>query len=304
MARIQRILCPVDFFPASLQAADYAIGLARNCNAKLHLLHVICPVLYNDEDYPLRLSDLIESLEKESGWQMNKLREKARAAGVTVAAATRTGDVKNEILSAIRKMKADVLVMGTHGRRGLEKWLLGSVAEGMLRRSPVPVLTFHGTRKPGKGVPALGRILVTTDFSEGTADALNYALPLARANRSHVILMHVLEEMRALTSEHYRDELAKRLDVHLQKLIPADARKWCDIETRIESGTAYYAILKVLKKEKIDLLVMSTHGKGMLDRAILGSTSERVVRAAKCPVLLVPPRRKTRSNRQRQKRVA
>jgi nucleotide-binding universal stress UspA family protein len=304
MARIQSILCPVDFFPASLQAVDYAIGLARNCSAKLHLLHVVSPVLYNDEDYPLRLSDLVESLEKESGLQLNKLKDKARAAGVAVAAATRTGDVKNEILSSIRKVKADVLVMGTHGRRGLEKWFLGSVTERMLRRSPIPVLTVHGSRKPIKGVPLPGRILVTTDFSEGTAQALNYAFLLARSNRSHVILMHVLEEMRALTSEQYRDELAKRLNADLRKLIPADARKWCDIETRIESGTAYYTILKILKKEKINLLVMNTHGKGMLDRAVLGSTSERVVRSAKCPVFLVPPRRQTKSNRVKHTRVA
>ena len=294
----------MDFFPASLQAADYAIGLARHCNAKLDLLHVVSPVLYNDEDYPLSLSEIIGSLERESGRQMKKLEGKARAAGVTAATAIRTGDVQNEILSAIRRAKADVLVMGTHGRRGMEKWFLGSVTEKMLRRSPIPVLTVHGSRRPVKGIPALRRILVTTDFSEGTAEALNYAFFLARPNKAHVVLMHVLEEMRALTSEQYREELAKRLQGALVKLIPADARKWCDIETRIESGTAYYTILKTLKKEKIDLLVMNTHGKGMLDRAILGSTSERVVRAARCPVMLVPPRRKAKSNRTKQTRVA
>jgi nucleotide-binding universal stress UspA family protein len=302
MARIQSILCPVDFFPASLQAAAYAIELARKCNARLDFLHVVLPVLYNDEDYPLNVSEIIGSMERESAREMKKLETKAGGAGVKVTTAIRSGDVQNELLSAIRNSKTDVLVMGTHGRRGVEKWYLGSVTERMMRRSPIPVLAVHAWKRPGNAVKTLRRILVTTDLSEGTADALNYALLLARASQARVILMHVLEEMRALTSEEYRGALAKRLRGDLEKLIPADARDSCEV--RIDSGTAYYTILKTLRKENIDLVVMNTHGKGMLDRAILGSTSERVVRGAKCPVMLIPPPAKAKSSRRSHKPAA
>src|SRR6059036_4105027 len=75
----------------------------------------------------------------------------------------------------------------------------------------------------------------------------------------------------------------------LADLVPAEAKDWCDIKTRVETGAPYRIILRILEDEKIDLLVMNIHGKGMLDRALLGSTAERVVRAAPCPVMLIPP---------------
>jgi nucleotide-binding universal stress UspA family protein len=79
--------------------------------------------------------------------------------------------------------------------------------------------------------------------------------------------------------------VAKQLD----DLIPAEAKTWCDIDTRVETGVPYRIILRMLEDEKIDLLVMNIHGKGMLDRALLGSTAERVVRASSCPVMMIPP---------------
>ena len=302
MVRIRTILCPVDFFPASLRAAEYAIGLARKYDAKLHLIHIVSPVLYSDQQYAFNVSEIIENLEKQSAREMKKLESSARDAGLTVHTTIRTGDVRREIESEIRRKKADILVMGTHGRRGLEKWLLGSVTERMLRRSSIPVLTVRESKKTKKTSPALRRILVTTDFSEGTANALNYALSVARATKAHLTLLHVLEEMRVLTSRKYRTELAKSVQPQLSDLIPADAQNWCDI--RIEAGTAYWIILKVLQREKIDLLVMNTHGKGMVDRALLGSTSERVARAADCPVLLIPPMKEAKSSRRARNRAA
>jgi nucleotide-binding universal stress UspA family protein len=230
---------------------------------------------------------------------MKKLETRARAAGLTVDTGIRTGDADVEIESAIRATKADILIMGTHGRRGLKKWFLGSVAERMLRRSSIPVLTVRGSKKIRTARGAVQRILVTTDFSEGSINALNYALTIAKANRAHVTVLHVLDEMRALTSQKYRKDLAERFRGELLKLIPAHARSWCDIDTRIEAGTPYHMILRLLKKEKIDLLVMNIHGKGLLDRALLGSTSDRVVRAADCPVMLIPPVRQPKSRLRR-----
>lgn len=300
MVRIRRILCPVDFFPPSLRAADHAMALAKSHDAKLYLLHVVSPILYSPEQYPINVSEIIETLRKESARRMKKLETKARAAGLTVDTTIRTGDADVEIESAIRATKADILIMGTHGRRGLKKWFLGSVAERLLRRSPIPVLTVRRSKK----TRVLQRILVTTDFSEGSANALNYALAIAKANQAHVTLLYVLEEMRALTSQKYRKELAERFRGELLKLIPAHARSWCDVDTRIEAGTPYYMILWLLKKEKIDLLVMNIHGKGLLDRALLGSTSDRVVRAADCPVMLIPPARQAKSHRPARRRTA
>jgi nucleotide-binding universal stress UspA family protein len=300
MIRIQRIVCPVDFFPASLRAVDYAITLANNYEADLHLVHVVSPVLYSTEQYALNVSEIMDGLEKASAQKMKKLEMKARAAGATVTTSIRTGDVTCGISAAIDATKPDIVVMGTHGRRGLEKLFLGSVTEYFVRRLPIPVLTVRGRRRSRR----LRRILVTTDFSKGTPEALNYALSIAKENQARVILLHVLEEMRALTSKNYRAELAKRVEPKLLALVPHAARKGCDIQIRIEAGTAYSEVLTVIKRERIDLIVMSTHGKSMLDRALLGSTADRVARAAECPVMLVPPMKVAKTNSHRPKRAA
>jgi nucleotide-binding universal stress UspA family protein len=291
----------VDFFPASLRAVDYAIGLAQKYDAKLHLLHVVSPILYSTEQYAFTVSDIIDSMKKQSARKMKKLERKARAAGLTIYTDVRTGEVKREIESAVRATKADILVMGTHGRRGMEKWFLGSVTERMLRRSPIPVLTLRGSKKARTTTT---RILVTTDFSEGTDNALNYALSIARANKARLALLHVLEETRAVISPQYRKEITEGVRRELLQLIPADAQGSPDIDTAVEAGTPYHVILRLLKKERIDLLVMNTHGKGMLHRALLGSTSERVVRAADCPVMLIPPMKRAKSNRRARRRAA
>jgi nucleotide-binding universal stress UspA family protein len=300
MIRIERILCPVDFFPASLRAVDYAITLANNYAAALHLVHVVSPILYSAEQYALNVSEIIDALEKESAQKMKKLEKKARAAGVTVTTRIRTGNVASGISAAIDATKPDIVVMGTHSRRGLEKLFLGSVTEHFVRRLPIPLLTVRGRKR----TRILRRILVTTDFSKGTPEALNCALSVAKENHARVTLLHVLEEVRALTSKKYRAELAKRVERRLLGLVPTGARKWCDIQIRIEAGTAYSEILTVARKHKIDLVVMNTHGKSMLDRALLGSTSDRVARAADCPVMLVPPMKAVKSKQRGRKRAA
>src|SRR3972149_4124503 len=175
MVRVKNILCPVDFSAASLRAADYAIALASNYEAKLHLFHVISPMLYSADQYSFNVGEIVQSMEKTATKEMKKLEKKAEAAGVSFKHEIHTGDVDYEIQTAIGATKADLLVMGTHGLRGLEKWFMGSVTEKMLRRSPIPMLAMRGGKKIEKTPPALGRILVTTDFSEGTNNALAYA---------------------------------------------------------------------------------------------------------------------------------
>src|SRR5262249_1113745 len=85
----------------------------------------------------------------------------------------------------------------------------------------------------------------------------------------------------------------------LDDMVPAEARNWCNIETLVETGVPYRIILRMLEDEKIDLLVMNIHGKGMLDRALLGSTAERVIRAASCPVMMIPPLKRKLKRRAR-----
>ena len=104
-----------------------------------------------------------------------------------------------------------------------------------------------------------------------------------------VMLLHVLHDVSLDFSEKYRAPLLTGVRRELDDMVPAEARNWCNIVTRVETGVPYRVILRMVEDWKIDLLVMNIHGKGMLDRALLGSTAERVVRTAPCPVMMIPP---------------
>jgi nucleotide-binding universal stress UspA family protein len=294
-----KILCPVDFFPASDAGVTYAVGLAANYDAQIHLLHVITPVLPMAYEYAINTVEIMKSVEKNAVDQLAKLVARAEEAGVKAAGEVRIGDVYDEIKGVIEAEKPDLLVMGTHGRRGVERWFMGSTTEKMLRHSPVPLVTIAATGEKMTTAPRFRRILVTTDFSDGTADALAHAFSVAQENDSHITLMHVVHDVAADVSGKYRDSLIKGVHKQLQDLIPPEAGNWCDVDTRVETGVPYRIVLRTLEDEKIDLLVMNIHGKGMLDRALLGSTAERVVRAASCPVMLIPPLKRKLKRRAR-----
>ena len=291
MINIKNILCPVDFFPASNAAVNYAAGLAANYDAAIHLLHVVTPVPVSVYEYAIDTSAILKSVEESSMDEMKKL--VARVKGMGVAA------VYDEIKRSIDVLKPDLIVMGTHGRRGVERWFMGSTTEKLLRHSPVPLVTISAMGERAFNMPRFRRILVTTDFSDGTPDALAYAFSVAQENESQVTLMHVLHDISADLSGKYRDSLINGLRRQLDDMVPAEARNWCDIVTRVETGVPYRIILRIIEDERPDLLVMNIHGKGMLDRALLGSTAERVVRAASCPVMMIPPMKRKLRRRAR-----
>jgi nucleotide-binding universal stress UspA family protein len=300
MINVRKILCPVDFFPASLNALTYATALAANYDAKLKLLHVVTPVGPLAEGLLVTATDVIESMKKASARQLAKTVAKVKAAGIAVESEVRIGNVHGEIKRAIQTFKPDLIAMGTHGRRGVERWFMGSATERLLRHTPVPLFTTSTTKKPRRDAFLFRRILVATDFSDGTADALNYAFSIAQENEAAVTLLHVIEAPLD-TAFEFREKLISETENNLSKLVPPEADSWCDIRTRIKTGTPHRVILKILEKEKFDLLVLNIHGKGMLERVLLGSTAELVVRAARSPVMLIPPmskgKKKTRGKR-------
>ena len=289
MITINKILCPVDFCPASDASVKYAASLAANYGAKIHLLHVITPVLPAQYDYAISSIDIVKELETAANAEMTALAERTRRTGVVCDVDIRIGDVYDEIKKTIEAAKPELVVMGTHGRRGLERWFMGSTTEKLLRHSPVPLLTISESGEKVAESPAFRRILVTTDFSTGTPDALAYAFSVAQENDAQITLMHVVHDVAADISGRYRDSLIRGVEKQLQDLVPAEAKNWCDVTTRVEAGQPYRIILRILEEEKVDLLVMNIHGKGIVDRALVGSTAERVVRAAPCPVMLIPP---------------
>jgi nucleotide-binding universal stress UspA family protein len=293
--RFRKILCPVDFFKPSKQAFKYAVKFAANYEAAVHVLHVVAPVIPAAYGAPFSAQDLTADLEKESKRLLQKLQSEAGESGVRVTTEVRLGDIDIEIRRAVEAQKSDLVVIGTHGRRVFERLVMGSVAERMLRHCPVPLITIGPGRKGVSTPPNIRRILVTTDFSAGTRDAVEYALSIAQESQAKVTLLHVIHDLAADLGGKYSGPLLRGIETELKNLIPEDALNWCDVETRIEAGLPSEFIPKFLHSERFDLLVMNIHGKNMLDRVLLGSTAERTVRAAAeiCPVLLIPPLKET-----------
>src|SRR6516165_6209610 len=249
MISITKILCPVDFFPASDAAVTYAVGLAANYDARIHLLHVITPLLPTAYEYAIDTVEIMKSLEKNAADEMSVIVGRAKDAGVRADTEIRIGDVYDEIKRTIEGEKPELLVMGTHGRRGVERWFMGSTTEKMLRHSPVPMLTISATGEKVSTAPRFRRILVTTDFSDGTSDALAYAFSVAQENDARITLLHVIHDASADVSGKYRHSLIQGVEKQLADLVPPEARNWCDVVTCVATGVPYRIILRTLEDE-------------------------------------------------------
>jgi nucleotide-binding universal stress UspA family protein len=289
----------VDFFAASDAAVSYATALASKYEAKLHLLHVVAPFVPSTYEFPTNTVDLTKAMEGRALLELKKLEIGVRQTGTSAQIEVRFGNVYDEIQRAIEKVKPELIVMGTHGRRGAERWFLGSTTEKFLRHSPVPLVTINETGEKPLANAQFRRILVTTDFAAGTPDALAYAFSLAEENESRITLLHVLHDVAADLSGKYRDPLVHGIQKQLDDLVSREARTWCDVVSRVETGIPHEIILRTIDDEKIDVLVMNIHGKGVLDRILLGSNAGPVVRAASCPVMLIPPLKRKSKKRAR-----
>ena len=142
MINIKKSLCPVDFFPASDKALQYAAGLAEDYGAKMHLLHVVEPILPVAQEYPIGTIAVTQTVEEASRVQMEKLVENLKNRGVAVTGKVAIGDVHALIEETISTEQPDIIVMGSHARSGVERFFMGSVSEWLTRNSPVPILVI------------------------------------------------------------------------------------------------------------------------------------------------------------------
>jgi nucleotide-binding universal stress UspA family protein len=142
--KIENILVPTDFSPCSEQALDYALELAEKLGANVQLLHVIGIPSYGVPELGVGITaTMMDNLIADNQAALDELARTRKGIGQTLV---RAGDARDVILQTAEELKADLIVMGTHGRRGLSRALLGSVAEMIVRTSPVPVLTVRGRK--------------------------------------------------------------------------------------------------------------------------------------------------------------
>jgi nucleotide-binding universal stress UspA family protein len=289
---IERILCPVDFSEFSAKAYDYALSLAHHYRAKLFLEHVVQPITspYPYYAFPDSWSEIYWNLDAHADTELKQLVQTHRWNGVQPDLVVHRGPVPASILSFADVQSVDLIVMGTHGRQGLDRLAMGSVTEKLLRKARCPVLVV---RKPvhdfvahdtGKDPVRLRRVLLCTDFSEPSERALKYALSLAMEYNSELTLLHVLEQIP--DSAGFQQATSQSIE-RMQKLVSPDADKWCSIRSVVRLGKPYQEIVQFALEAETDLIVMGVRGRNTLDIALFGSTAHRVIQLGSCPVLAV-----------------
>lgn len=285
--QIKNILFTTDFSPASRAAVPYAMQLAKHYGAKLHVLHVRPPVI-NPMTQPSTWKSLEEAAKRESDQQRQEILN--LFTGVEVEVLLNEGDLWSNIEAAVKGAGIDLIVMGTHGRSGIAKVLLGSTAEEIFRQATCPVLTV-GPHSHGESKPAgeFCRILFATDFSPESLAAAPYAISLAQEYQSYLTLLHVIEDPKADELVRPSDLLAASTQL-LHDLVPADGELWCVPEYVVDRGVTTEKILEVAARSKADLIVLGVRQSSGFPGAATHlpiAIAHKVVSHATCPVLTV-----------------
>ena len=293
MVQIQKILCPVDQSEASGRALDYALMLSRWYDASLTAVEVAWAGLPSVS--PAAPALLSPEYLQESAGALRRFVD-ARAGDVVVETKLVHGPIVANVVDEARGLPADLIVIGTHGRGGFERFVLGSVAEKVLRKAPCPVLTVPPAAPGAPDVPQpFKAIICAVDFSPSSLTALEYALLLAGESGKRLILLHVFDwddervvpdlfdqQTSAMREEHRRTTLER-----MRALVPDSTRVWCECRELTATGRPHEKVVEVASDEGADLIVMGVHGRRIANLLQFGSTTNQVVRHAACPVLTV-----------------
>jgi nucleotide-binding universal stress UspA family protein len=278
-----------------------AAALARWYDARLRVMEVVSVPLPASASMPVADQEASLDVRRRLLEELNRFAEPARSSGVPMHFTVEEGNVTTEILSEADGLHAELIVIGTHGRSGFDRLALGSVAEKVLRRASCPVLTVPpaDTLVPVADGPPFRRIVCAVDFSDASLKALEHALSLAQEDDAQLFITHVIDWpddstlppalAQAVANTRHDWEESKRRQ--LQQLVPEAVRTWCAPEPVLRVGSPARELLRVAEDQDADLIVMGVHGRGAIDRALFGSTTQKVLRDARCAVLTVRSRK-------------
>ncbi len=282
----ERILLPTDGSAVAETAAEAAVEFASRFDATLHVVHVL-----EVGDLPPGLEDReADAFATRGNEALSAVAEAAADAGVdvTTTVVDGGGPIHRAILTYADDHAIDCIVMGTHGRTGLDRFVLGSVAERVLRASPVPVMTVHGDTVVEA---APDTVLVPTDGSACAQAAADHAIELALATDAALHVVHVVDS-RVLVDDSDAGMVLNALEAAGERALRsvidrAKAAGVASTESSVLSGIPFRAIVDYADDRDVDCIVMGTHGRTGIRRYLLGSATERVVRLTDIPVIAV-----------------
>jgi len=278
---LSSVLFATDFSAASMRALPYAVGVASQFRSKLYLAHVIPMESYLLGDS--KAKDRLRQARHDAESNLTSLLHSASVGGIPCQALVDNRDIWGVLSSFVRQYDMDLLVVGTTGRTGLGKVLLGSVAEEAIRESPCAVWTV-GPRTPSALPTTLQKILYASDFSPDSLIAAPYAFSFAEKFGARLTLLHVIG---SISESPYLD--AQMARVRLNEIVTLHFGLATAPDIAVELGSPADVILKVAIDAAAELIVIGARGAGAVARLAthFGSIAHKVVSRAHCPVLTV-----------------
>jgi len=296
---IKRIICATDFSDASNYAVPFAVALAKEVGAELFVSHVIdlsAATMYGEAVVDLtELQNRIKRFAQE---------ETARIIGTEKVAwepLISVGHVADELSRLAQEQNVDLVVAATHGRSGLKRLILGSVTERLMQILPCPLLAVQspeaGLAQPVSREIRFRRILIGCDFSPDSGLAVEFGFHLARRFQAephlvHVIVPTVLEDLLkpAGPQKEARADVCAHLKEKLAGLASGEDRPGTSPVTALLAGEPPEELVKYAAIQQADLIILGVRGRTLTEKLFVGSTTDRVVRRAPCPVLAIRPK--------------
>lgn len=288
----ETILIPVDGSEHAIRAAEHGSRLAEAFDATVHLLNVVdihsAAGLFNaggvDEEF-------IKRIEAEGQDAIDEAEDAIEQAEQAETAMVR-GDPSEEILEYVDDHDIGLITMGTHGRTGVNRYIAGSVTERVVRLSEVPVLT---TRATTESDPTGGyeEILIPTDGSEPADAAVEHALAIASQTGARIHAVSVVDVQGTEMNPEYtriaelREYLTEEAERAVDDIVTRAEEAGVDAVRSVSTGSPAATLLEYVDDHDVDLVAMGTAGRTGLDRYLLGSTTERMIRRCQVPVLAV-----------------
>jgi nucleotide-binding universal stress UspA family protein len=297
MLNIQRILFPTDFSDGARAAFPQAVFLADWHDARLHVLNVIEDAASDPEEGSPSLPASLDALAEWLGTSA----EDGSLPDLETLSLTQdqveADSAPERIVAYAEDMDVDLIAMGTHGRRGLRRMVLGSVTEEVVRKAPCPVLTVR-THTETAAQEAIRRILVPVDFSEASKTAVRHAREIALSYGAEIDLLHAVPEIAYPSAYGFEpasfsiDEVLDQSEERLGEMAHTEIGiEHAMVEATL--GDPAGAILDYVEANEVDLVVLATHGRTGFNRFLIGSVAERVLRRSPTPVFVVSPDRKS-----------
>ncbi len=294
--QLKRIICATDFSDVSKRAIPYAVAIADEYKAKLYVCHIVS--LPSTAAYGEILFDLVDNQKREVAYAHQQIKEMLQGHEIEWEPLVQIGHTADTITQLAEDVQADLVVAATHGRSGIKRLVLGSVAERLIRILPCPMLIIPPPQPPAVDakLPEFkpDKILIGCDFSAVSLLAFQLGLSLAQEFQAELHLVHVIAppvyrnyNKASSEGDETSPELRRFLNERLEKMLPEDARNWCRAQTVLLEGKPDEKLIEYAVSNRIDMITLGIRGQSLVEKFFIGSTTERVIRRASCPVLSV-----------------